>query len=137
MSLTQESKIPDFIFYIFNIVFLYFQPTYKQLLFLLIFVLIDTISGIMLSLHNGEKFRIKKLWITVRKLFSFSLITMVGYILDEAFIAPVFGGRYMFVIFMMFLALSEFKSIIDNFGKILKIDIWNIVVKAFKKDKTL
>ena len=132
--LTSISKVPDWIFLTIAAIYTFISPMLYQLSFLLLFVILDLISGIWVAKQKKEKISYKKLFKTFTKLFGYSLITLVGYIFDYIFICAVFGHKYMFSIFMMLIALNEFRSIINNMSKILGYDIWNKVIKSINKD---
>lgn len=131
--LTSLSVLPDWIFLLIMSVYAFFAPMFAQLLFLLLFVVIDMISGIMLAKKSDLPFSWRKFFMTFTKIISYTLITMTGYIFDYIFIEGAFGKAFMFDIFMLLLCLNEFRSIINNFSKILGYDIWRLVLKAFNK----
>lgn len=134
MTLTTLSKIPDFLFTVFFAVLSFLTPMIYSWFFLVVLIVVDLISGILLAQHNGENFKLKKLMITGRKIIYYTLISFSGYIIDSVFIKESFGVVFFYHFFMFFLAIAEFKSIIDNLSRLLKIDIWNVVIKAFKKN---
>lgn len=131
--LTTISSIPDWLFLCLSGIYLFFAPMFAQLLFLLLFIMVDAISGIMLSKKNNIDFSWKKFSITFTKIISYVLVTATGFIFDYIFIEKAFGQPFMFNIFMLLLCVNEFRSIINNFSKILGYDIWRLVLKAFNK----
>lgn len=135
--LTTLSNIPDWVFLGLMSIYSFFAPMFAQLLFLLLFVVIDMISGIMLAKKSDLPFSWRKFFMTFTKIISYTLITMTGYIFDYIFIEGAFGKAFMFDIFMLLLCLNEFRSIINNFSKILGYDIWTLVIKSFNKKKEL
>lgn len=137
MSLTQYSKIPDFIFYLLIAIYNFFNPMMSQFLFLICLIGIDTISGLFLMRHQKICFSLTKFSAIFKKIFGYTIICFAGFIIDEVFIKATFGASFMFNIFIMLLALNEFKSLVDNCSKILGIDVWRLVIKAWNKDKTL
>lgn len=137
MSLTPYSKVPDFVFYFIIALYSFFNPMLAQYSLLLFLVIIDTVSGIFLARHKKIKFSWIKFSTILDKICGYTLICISGYILDIIFISKVFGEPFMFNIFMMLLALNEFKSLVDNCGIILGIDVWRMVIKSFNKNKNI
>lgn len=126
-------KVGDFFFIALSSILLFFKPMYYSLGFLLIFILLDMVSGLALMAHNKEKFCWRKLLVTVRKMAYFTAIVLAAFMLDHSFVKPAFGEAYIFKMFVLLLAISEFKSILNNFGIVLGIDVWNLLSKALKK----
>lgn len=125
-------KVGDFFFVALSSIILFFKPMYYSLGFLLIFILLDMVSGLALMHHNKEKFCWTKFWTTFRKMVYFMIVVISGFIFDFVFIKPFWDFGLFYYMFVMFLAMAEFKSILNNFGKILKIDFWNYFIKSFK-----
>lgn len=134
MSLTPLSRVPDIIFFMITGLTTFFSPMVEQYVFLLIIILANTISGIGKSSFLGRSFSWKLFLRTFVKMGWFTLIVIVGWIVDAIFVFKAFGQMYMFSIFILLLALAEFKSIADNLSTILGFDIWRKVIGAFKKD---
>lgn len=133
MSLTTYSKIPDYIFFCLTAAFIYFKPMLVALGMLSVLVTIDLITGILLAKHNNISFSFKKALISLYKIAYYTLLCVAGFIIDKQFIEAVFGAPYMFNIFVLLLALNEFRSIVDNISIVMGIDIWRMVIKAFNK----
>lgn len=136
MTLTTLSKVPDIIFFTLSALITFFSPMTEQYIFLLVIIVANTISGICLAGNRNESFSWAKLCMIFPKIGWYSLITIVGWIVDTIFVYKAFNHRYMFSIFILLLALTEFKSIADNVSSALGFDIWARVIKAFRKDIT-
>jgi len=134
MTLTSASKFPDWIFFTAVSIYSFLMPLLYSLYFLWFLIAIDYIGGVWLSKKNKKEIHwLKGFRTSISKMFAYTLISLAGYIIDIIFLKQALGQLVVFNIFMALLAIGEFRSIINNFGCILEIDIWNKVVKAFGK----
>lgn len=135
MPLTTVSKLPDWIMMCLLSIITFFSPVLVQMYFLFFLILVDLITGIWAAKKQNKKITIKKLLLTVNKTISYILLVCIGYIFDTVFIKEAFGAPYMINIFIMLLALNEFRSSVMNISKVLGYDIWNLVLNSLGKKK--
>jgi hypothetical protein len=130
----QNVKTSDWLFMGMTAAYTFISPIIYQAGFLFILVLADFITAIW-RIHacNECKFHIYGIWTSIRKMIAYTLVLLCGYILDKVFIEAAFGMMMFYKIFILIIAVGEFRSIVRNISLILGIDIWTKVVSAFGK----
>lgn len=114
----------DFILKMFAFVVLYLTPISNYIHIVLILLLIDNISGIWASLHEGEKFTAFKLRKTVTKFVWYAVAIIVGYLLQNLFNQ----GSNLARIVAIYLAATETKSIYENIARITGMDVFKNIL---------
>jgi len=133
MSLTPLSKVPDLVLFFLVTIFNFISPMLVSFGFLMVLVLVDFISGLMVSKRDGGKFSMLKAINSLRKAFAYLLLCSSGFLMDMWFFKQMLGAPFMFNTFMCIVALIEFKSIVENTSRLLGVDIWTKIIKAFGK----
>ena len=118
----------------FMIVFIsYFTPISGMVHVMLIFLVIDTISGIWASLKSGEKLESGKLRRTVYKFLWYTIAVMASRMMEKTFhmswsnLAGIIAG---------FICFVELKSIFENITKITNEPIFMRILNIFRKKST-
>lgn len=110
-------------------VFSYFAPTFPVIILIGFFVFSDTITGIMASLKEGNRFESKKLRSTVGKLSAYGIAVLVAHVVDKNFLTNDFPGMKLISGFICFI---EIKSINENIEIITKLNLFQKITQQFK-----
>ena len=108
----------------------YFTPIAEMIHVMLIFLTIDTISGIWASLKSKEKFESGKLRKTVSKFLCYTVAVMAAWMMEKTFninwsnLASITGG---------FICFVELKSIFENIARITGEPVFIKILKIFKR----
>jgi len=133
MSLTPLSKVPDLVLFFLVTLVNILSPLLVSFGLLMVLVLVDFISGLMVSKRDGGKFSILKAINSLRKSIAYLLLCSSGFLMDMWFFKQMLGAPFMFNTFMCIVALIEFKSIVENTSRLLGVDVWTKIIKAFGK----
>ena len=106
----------------------FFTPTFPLLISVGILVLCDVITGICASRKRGEKIQSRKMERTVAKLVLFSIGILISRLMEVVFfpyipITSIVAG---------YIALTEFKSNMENISEATGIDIWTFVLNKLQ-----
>jgi phage-related holin len=108
----------------------YFTPIREIVHVMLIFLFIDTISGIWASLKSGEKLESSKLRKTVYKFLWYTIAVMCSLMMERTFgpswlrLASIVGG---------FICSVELTSIFENIARITGDPIFRRLIRIIKK----
>jgi phage-related holin len=108
----------------------YFSPIAEMVHVMIMFLVIDTISGICASLKNGDKFEAKKLVKTVVKFVWYSVAVMTAWMMEKTFglcwisLAKLVAG---------FISFVELKSIFENITGITNEPVFKRILKMLKR----
>ena len=111
----------------------YFTPISEMVHVMLIFLALDTISGIWASLKEGNKLESSKLRKTVLKFLWYSIAVMAAWMMEHSFkmswsnLACLTAG---------FICFVELKSIFENITRITNEPIFKRILKLLKKKST-
>jgi len=115
----------------FAIMFIaYFTPIAEMVHVMLIFLALDTISGICASLKCGAKLESHRLRKTVYKFVWYTVAVMVAWMMEHTFkiewchLAAITAG---------FICFVELKSIFENITKITGDPVFMRIMRTFKK----
>lgn len=117
-----------------SVVFIaYFTPIAEMIHVMLIFLVVDTISGIWASLKSGEKLESRKLRKTVYKFLWYTVAVMAAWMMEKTYslhwanIASIVAG---------FICFVELKSIFENITRITNEPVFMKILKIFKRKGT-
>ncbi len=108
----------------------YFTPISEMVNVMLIFLAVDTISGIWASLKSGQKIESHKLRKTVYKFIWYTVAVMLSWMMEKTFkiewsnIASITAG---------FICFVELKSVFENISRITGDPVFLRIIKLFKK----
>lgn len=111
----------------------YFTPIAEMVHVMLIFLVLDTISGIWASLKEGGKIESNKLRKTVLKFLWYTLSVMAAWMMERTFrlswtsLASLTAG---------FICFVELKSIFENVTRITNEPIFRRILKLLKRKST-
>ena len=111
----------------------YFTPIAGMVHVMLIFLLLDTISGIWASLKSGEKLESNKLRRSVYKFLWYTIAVMASWMMEKTFkmswsnLAGIIAG---------FICFVELKSIFENITKITNEPVFMRILNIFRKKST-
>lgn len=111
----------------------YFTPIAEIVHVMLIFLTLDTISGIWASLKEGHKIESHKLRKTVMKFVWYTIAVMTAWMMENTFhlswanLANLTAG---------FICFVELKSIFENVTKITSEPIFKRILKLLKRKST-
>jgi phage-related holin len=112
------------------LVIAYFTPIAEMVIVMLIFLLLDTISGIWASLKKGEKLESHKLRKTVYKIIWYTVAVMLSWMMEKTFsltwsnLASLVCG---------FICFVELKSIFENVTSITNEPVFMKILKIIKR----
>lgn len=115
---------------LFVMIIAYFTPIQEIIHVMLIFLAIDTISGIWASLKEKEKFESGKLRKTVFKFLWYTVAVMLAWMMEKTFklgwanLASITGG---------FICFVELKSIFENITRITDEPVFMKILRIFKR----
>lgn len=98
-----------------------------------VLIAVDTITGIWLSLKNGETLNSKKLSHTVSKAIIYQVFIISAFLVEK-FIIPELP---LLEISSGFIALTEILSIGENMDGILKMNIFDNIKKIFIRSQNI
>jgi hypothetical protein len=104
-------------------------PLYDVAGALIILIIIDLITGIIGSIKQNVPFQWSKIINTITKLIIYSLILLAAWVIESKIIPSIPFMRLV----AGFLALTELRSILDNFKDIFGIDAWDYIRAAIKR----
>ena len=111
----------------------YFSPIAPIVHCMLIFLAIDTISGIWASHKEGNRIESRKLRKTVYKFIWYTVAIMASYMMERTFhlcwsnLSSIIGG---------FICFVELKSIFENITRITNEPVFLRILLIFKKKTT-
>jgi phage-related holin len=104
-------------------------PLYDVAGALSVLIIIDLITGIIASIKQSVRFQWSKIINTFTKLIIYSLILLAAWVIESKIIPSIPFMRLV----AGFLALTELRSILENFKDIFGIDAWNYIRAAIKR----
>jgi hypothetical protein len=104
-------------------------PLYDVAGALSVLIIIDLITGIIASIKKSVPFQWSKIINTFTKLIIYSLILLAAWVIESKIIPSIPFMRLV----AGFLALTELRSILENFKDIFGIDAWNYIRAAIKR----
>jgi phage-related holin len=108
----------------------YFAPIQVVIHCMLIFIVLDCLSGIWASMKEGNKIESHKLRKTVIKLMWYTVAVMAAHMMETSFhlgwsqLSNITGG---------FICLIELKSIFENIARITNEPVFRKIIKIFTK----
>ncbi len=108
----------------------YFTPVAEMINIMLIFLTVDTISGIWASVKTGHKFESYRLRKTVYKFIWYTVSVMLAWMMEHTFkiewsnLASITAG---------FICFVELKSVFENISVITGDPVFLRIIKIFKK----
>jgi phage-related holin len=127
------SSLKSFLIKLLMLVIAYFTPIAEMILVMLIFLLLDTISGIWASLKTGQKLESHKLRKTVYKIIWYTIAVMLSWMMEKTFtltwtnLASLVCG---------FITFVELKSIFENITRITNEPVFLKILKIIKRKST-
>jgi len=116
----------------FGILFVsYFTPISEMIHVMLIFLVLDTISGIWASLKEGEKLQSNKLRKTVYKFLWYTVAVMLSWMMEKTF--SIMDWSNLASIVAGFICFVELKSVFENITRITGDPLFLRIIKIFKK----
>lgn len=109
----------------------YFTPISEMIHVMLIFLALDTISGIWASLKEGEKLQSNKLRKTVYKFLWYTVAVMLSWMMEKTF--SVMDWTNLASIVAGFICFVELKSVFENITRITGDPLFLRIIKIFKK----
>lgn len=120
--------------YIYLIVVM--TPIIPSLLWLGVFVAIDLLTGILIAKRANEAVTSKKLSRTVSKLLLYFAAIICSHILDTQFLKVGFLPATIAQLVSGFIAVVEFKSIIENISILTGVDLLKFLKsKIYRSDE--
>jgi hypothetical protein len=107
----------------------YFTPIAEMVHVMLIFLALDTISGIWASLKAGQKLESHKLRKTVYKFLWYTVAVMVSWMMEKTF---EMTWSHLSALTSGFICFVELKSIFENITKITGDPVFMRILKTFK-----
>ena len=104
-------------------------PLYDVAGALILLIIIDLITGIIASFKNSVNFQWAKIFNTFNKLIIYCLILLAAWVIESKIIPSIPFMRLV----AGFLALTELRSILENFKNIFGIDAWDYIRAAIKR----
>tara|TARA_R110001592_G_scaffold74778_3_gene226844 strand:- start:5290 stop:5724 length:435 start_codon:yes stop_codon:yes gene_type:complete len=104
-------------------------PLYDVAGALIILIIIDLITGIIASIKKSSPFQWSKIFNTLNKLIIYCLILLAAWVIESKIIPSIPFMRLV----AGFLALTELRSILENFKDIFGIDAWDYIRAAIKR----
>lgn len=133
-----------YINYFFASLILLFVPIYGLLIAVGSAIILDTFTGIFKSIKlNGlESIRSRKLSNVISKMALYEICIIFLFLIDKfvlnEFVKHAFGFDFMFTkICAILLIFVELVSIKENIEETFKIDIWQLLKKAFNRAKEI
>lgn len=114
----------------FVMIIAYFTPVREIIHVMLIFLAIDTISGIWASLKAREKFESKKLRKTINKFLWYTIAVMLAWMMERTF---SLNWTYLTNIIGGFICFVELKSIFENITRITDEPVFLKLSKIIKR----
>tara|TARA_R110001592_G_scaffold268269_3_gene534530 strand:- start:43117 stop:43560 length:444 start_codon:yes stop_codon:yes gene_type:complete len=104
-------------------------PLYDVAGALILLIIIDLITGIVASVKKNAAFEWAKIFNTINKLLVYCLILLAAWVIESKIIPSIPFMRLV----AGFLALTELRSILENFKNIFGIDAWDYIRAAIKR----
>ena len=123
------SSLKSFLTKLLLLIIAYFTPIAEMILVMLIFLILDTISGIWASLKKGEKLESHKLRKTIYKIVWYTIAVMLSWMMEKTFtltwtnLASLVCG---------FICFVELKSIFENITRITNEPVFMKILKIIK-----
>jgi phage-related holin len=108
----------------------YFASVAEMIHVMLIFLALDTISGIWAALKAGDKIRSQKLRRTVYKFLWYTVAVMSAWMMEKTF---TLSWSHLASIVAGFISLVELKSIFENISRITGEPVFLRIIKMFKR----
>lgn len=131
-----------YINYFFASLILFFVPIYGLLIAVGSAIILDTFTGIFktIKLQGFASIKSRTLSNVISKMALYQVCIILLFIIDKfvlnEFIKHTFGFQFMFTkICAILLIFVELVSIKENIEESFKIDIWNLLKKAFNRAK--
>ena len=124
------SSLKAFCLKIAILVLAYFTPISEMVIVMLIFLLLDTISGIWASLKKGEKLESHKLRKTVYKIVWYTVAVMLSWMMEKTFFLTWSNLASLVCGFICFV---ELKSIFENVTSITNEPVFLKILKIIKR----
>jgi phage-related holin len=108
----------------------YFTPIAEMIHVMLIFMALDTISGIWAALRSGERLQSSRLRRTIYKFIWYTVAVMTAWMMEKTFslswshLASVVAG---------FICMVELKSIFENISRITGEPVFLKIIRMFKR----
>lgn len=133
-----------YINYFFASLILFFVPIYGLLIAVGSAIILDTLTGIFKSvkLEGFESIKSRKLSNVISKMVLYELCIIFLYVIDyfvlNEFVKKAFGFNFMFTkVCAILLIFVELVSIKENIEATFKVDIWQLLKKAFNRAKEI
>ena len=104
-------------------------PLYNVAGAIILLIIIDLITGIVASIKRNASFEWSKIFNTINKMLIYCLILLAAWVIESKIIPSIPFMRLV----AGFLALTEFRSILENFKDIFGIDAWDYIRAAIKR----
>lgn len=115
---------------LFLLAIAYFTPIAEMVIVMLIFLMLDTISGIWASLKKGEKLESHKLRKTVYKIVWYTVTVMLSWMMEKTFSLTWTSLSSLVCGFICFV---ELKSIFENVTRITNEPVFLKILKIIKR----
>lgn len=109
----------------------YFTPIAEMVHVMLIFLLLDTISGIWASLKEGNKLQSNKLRKTVYKFLWYTIAVMLSWMMEKTF--SIMDWTNLASLVAGFICFVELKSVFENITRLTGDPIFTRIIKIFKR----
>jgi phage-related holin len=102
-------------------------PVSHYIVFTMVLVLVDFASGVAAARHRGEPLRSRGFARTIQKISLYCGGILLAHGMDLVFFAPKGWSFDLVWIVSGFIALSEFKSNLENIATVTGVDIWSAI----------
>ncbi len=99
----------------------FFAPIHYALFGIVIFVIIDFLTGVWKAFRLNERIQSRRMRDTIGKFIGYFILLLIGQIFDSWFIIPLMGDNLFLQFFVFCIASTEFYSILENVSIILGI----------------
>lgn len=113
----------------------FISPIWGLVVGLAIMVIFDLLTGMWAAYVKGEKIESKKMRMTVGKFIAYFALILISHVMDKVFIIPIFTNSLFTRMVGFFIASVEFKSVCENFSKILGFEIWDKIKEFLAQNK--
>lgn len=118
-------KIPQLLFWVFTLL----SPVNGVMMTMVFLIIVDFITGAYVAYKNNIPFNSKRIGHTVSKFFIYNLVILSAFFLELNIVNEV---PFLKVI-AGFIAITEIKSILENYNQIYGVDPFKALLNIIKK----
>lgn len=114
----------------------FFTPVHTAVIGIFLMVFTDLLTGMWAAYKRGDKIESKKMRTSIGKFIAYLSLILISYIFDTHFIIPFMGTTLFFKFITFLIGAIEFKSLIENFEKILNIpNLWEKIKEFLAQNR--